>query len=63
MTNKIKVKLILELRDTHMSQNSIAKTRNMSKSSVSEVCKIADERKISLTYKFPCASWCHILAE
>lgn len=29
-----------------MSQNSIAATRNMSKSSVREVCKIADERKI-----------------
>lgn len=28
----------------------------MSKSSVSERCKIADERKISLTYKFSCAT-------
>ena len=46
MANKIKVKLILELRDAHMSQNSIAVTRNMSKSSVSEVCKIADDKQI-----------------
>ena len=46
MANKIKVKLILELRDAHMSQNSIAATRNMSKSSVSEVCKIADDKQI-----------------
>lgn len=46
MANKIKVKLILQLRDAHISQNSIAATRNMSKSSISEVCKIADDKQI-----------------
>ena len=46
IANKIKDKLILELRGAHMSQNSIAATRNMSKSSVSEVCKIADDKQI-----------------
>lgn len=46
MANKIKVKLILELRDAHMSQNSIAATRKMSRSSVSEVCRIAAEKNI-----------------
>ena len=47
MARKIKVKLILELRDAHMSRNSIASTRNMSKSSVSEVFNIADELGVS----------------
>lgn len=46
MASKIKVKLILELRDAHMSRNSIASTRNMSRSSVSEVFHIADELQI-----------------
>ena len=46
MANKIKVKLILELRDAHMSRNSIASTRNMSRSSVSDVFHIADEKQI-----------------
>ena len=40
MASKIKVKLILELRDAHMSRNSIASTRNMSRSSVSDVFHI-----------------------
>lgn len=46
MANKIKVKLILELRDAHMSRNNIASTRNMSRTSVSEVIHIADEKQI-----------------
>lgn len=46
MANKIKVKLILELRDAHMSRNSISTTRNMSRTSVSEVFHIADEKQI-----------------
>lgn len=46
MASKIKVKLILELRDAHMSRNSIASTRNMSRSSVSDVFHIADELQI-----------------
>ncbi len=46
MASKIKVKLILELRDAHMSRNGIASTRNMSRSSVSDVFRIADEKQI-----------------
>ena len=46
MANKIRVKLILELRDAHMSRNSIAATRNMSRNSVSEVLHLADEMQI-----------------
>ena len=37
MANKINVKLILELRDAHMSRNGIASTRHMSRTSVSDV--------------------------
>ena len=46
MASKIKVKLILELRDTHTSRNSIASTRNMSRFSVSDVFHITDELQI-----------------
>lgn len=46
MANKINVKLILELLDAGMSRNSIASTRHMSRSSVSEVIHISDERNI-----------------
>lgn len=46
MASKIKVKLILELRNAHMSRNSIASTRNMSRSSVSDVFHIADDLQI-----------------
>lgn len=49
MANKINVKLILELRDAHMSQRSIASTRHMSMHSVGDVFHIADEKNI--TYK------------
>jgi single-strand DNA-binding protein len=43
MANKIKVKLILELRSAHMSRNLIASTRHMSKNS-------ACNGKIQLSY-------------
>lgn len=49
MANKIKVKLILELRAAHMSRNSIASTRHMSKNSVSDVLHIADS--LHLTFE------------
>ncbi|MFA6662053.1 MAG: IS21 family transposase [Bacilli bacterium] len=48
MADKIKVKLILELRAAHMSRNLIAKTRHMSKNSVSDVFHIAD--KLDITF-------------
>ena len=47
MANKIKVKLILELRAAHMSRNAIAKTRNISKNSVSDVIHLADKMDIT----------------
>jgi len=47
MANKIKVKLILELRAAHMSRNSIASTRRMSKNSVSDVFHIADSLQLT----------------
>lgn len=47
MANKIKVKLILELRSAHMSRNLIASTRHMSKNSVSDVFHIADSLGIT----------------
>lgn len=47
MANKIKVKLILELRSGNMSRNSIASTRHMSKNSVSDVFHIADSLGIT----------------
>jgi hypothetical protein len=47
MTKKIQVKQILELRAAGLSQNSIAKSRHMSKSFVGDVFQIAQERNIS----------------
>ena len=47
MAKKIQVKQILELRAAGLSQNNIAKSRHMSKSSVSDVFQIAQERNIS----------------
>ena len=47
MAKKINVKLILELRDAHMSRNGIASTRHMSRHSVSDVFHIADEKGIT----------------
>lgn len=46
MANKIKVKLILELREAHMSQRSIVATRHMSKSSISDVFRIANKKSL-----------------
>lgn len=43
MANKIKVKLILELRAAQISQREISRTRKMSQHSVGEVYKIADQ--------------------
>ena len=47
MARKIKVKLILELRDAKLSRNVIASTRHISRHSVSDVFAIADEKGIS----------------
>jgi transposase len=47
MAKKIQVKQILELRAAGLSQNKIAQSRHMSKSSVSDVFRIAQERSIS----------------
>lgn len=49
MANKIKVKLILELRASRLSRNLIASTRHMSKTSVSDVFDLADE--MCITYE------------
>jgi len=49
MASKIKVKLILELRDAQMSRNFIADSRGMSRNSVSDVFHIAN--KLSVTFK------------
>lgn len=46
MAKKIQVKQILELRAAGLSQNNIARSRHMSKSSVSDVFQIAQERGI-----------------
>lgn len=48
MANKIKVKLILELRGAGMSRNLIADSRHMSRSSVSDVIRLSEE--MSVTY-------------
>lgn len=48
MSSKIKVKLILELRESHMSRNTIASLRGMSRNSVSSVFRIADQ--LGITY-------------
>ena len=47
MANKIRVKLILELRSAGMSRNLIASTRHISRNSVSEVFRIADEKGVN----------------
>ena len=47
MANRINVKLILELKESGLSQNQIAKTRHISKSSISAVVNIAKEKKIT----------------
>lgn len=47
MAKKIQVKLILLLRSTGMSQRAICKSRHMSRSSVSEVFRIAEEKKLT----------------
>ena len=47
MAKRIQAKQILELRAAGLSQNSIAKSRHMSKTSVSDVFRIAQERNIS----------------
>ncbi|MBP8641019.1 MAG: IS21 family transposase [Oscillospiraceae bacterium] len=46
MARKIQVKTVLELRAAGMSQRQIASSRHMSKTSVSEVFRIAEERKV-----------------
>lgn len=48
MTNKINVKLILELREAGLSRNMIASTRHMSKHSVSDVIHLSDS--LGITY-------------
>jgi hypothetical protein len=47
MAKKIQVKQILELRAAGLSQNIIAKSRHMSKSSVNDVFQIAQGLSIS----------------
>ena len=47
MARKINVKLILELREAKMSRSGIASTRNISRNSVRDVFRIADERHIT----------------
>ena len=48
MAKKIKVKLILELREAQMSQREICRTRKMSQHSVGDVCRLAKE--LGITY-------------
>lgn len=47
MANRINVKLILELKSGGMSQAEIARTRHMSRTSISAVVRIAREKSIS----------------
>lgn len=47
MANRINVKLILELKSGGMSQDEIARTRHMSRTSISAVVRIAREKSIS----------------
>jgi hypothetical protein len=49
MAQKIKVKLVLELRSAQLSQREICRTRKMSQHSVGDVCRIAGE--LGITYK------------
>ena len=44
MANKIKVKVILELRAAQMSQREICRTRHISQHSVTDVFRIANEK-------------------
>lgn len=60
MASRIKIRLILELNASGMSQNDIARTGHMSRSSISTVMRIAKEKNISkrsnpctLTFKRP----------
>lgn len=50
MANKIKVKLILELRAAHMSQREICRTRHISQHFVIDVFRIANEKSIKFEY-------------
>ena len=47
MASRIKIRLILELNASGMSQNDIARTRHMSRSSISTVMRIAKEKNIT----------------
>lgn len=47
MARRIQVKQILELRAAGMSQRQIASSRHMSKTSVGEVFRIAEQRSVS----------------
>jgi len=47
MANKINVKLIMELHDAGMGRNAIAKTRHISRHSVTDVIHIAQDKGIS----------------
>ena len=47
MAKRINVKLILELKESGLSQNQIAHTRHFSKSSISAVINIAKEKQLS----------------
>ena len=47
MARKIQVKLILLLRSTGMSQRAICQSRHMSRNSVGEVFRIAEEKHIT----------------
>lgn len=49
MSRKIQVRLIMQLRAAGLSQSEIARTHHMSKTSVSEVFRIAQERQISFS--------------
>ncbi len=46
MARKIKVKLILQLREAGMSRNAIASSKNISRHSVSDVFRTTDEKNI-----------------
>lgn len=47
MASRIKIRLILELNASGMSQNDIARTRHMSRSSISTVMRIEKEKNIT----------------
>ncbi len=47
MANRINVKLILDLKANGMSQNDIAKSRHLSRNSVSSVVNIANDKNIT----------------